>query len=109
MDIIWLGRYWNCFESQAPRPYHHTISATLVYGLREALAQLAEEGLTASWARHANVTQKFHEGLAKRGYQFFVKQPQHRLKTVSAIILPSDVEAQHVIRYAMDRYVKIFV
>ncbi|OXU27396.1 hypothetical protein TSAR_013941 [Trichomalopsis sarcophagae] len=103
-DMTWLGRYWNCFDPQTPRPYHHTISATLVYGLREALAQLAEEGLAASWARHANVTQKFHEGLARRGYQFFVKQPQHRLKTVTAIMLPNGVEAQPIIRYAMDRY-----
>ncbi|XP_016838221.1 serine--pyruvate aminotransferase-like [Nasonia vitripennis] len=107
LDMIWLGRYWNCFETdepETPRPYHHTISATLVYGLREALAQIVEEGLAASWARHANVTQKFHEGLTERGYEFFVKQPEHRLKTVSAFILPSDVKAETVIRYAMDKY-----
>lgn len=102
--MTWLGRYWNCFDNQGARPYHHTISATLVYGLREALAQLAEEGLVNCWARHAQVTDKFHEGLVKRGYRFFVKQPQHRLKTVSAIMLPDGVEAPLVIRYAMDRW-----
>ncbi|XP_058799066.1 3-hydroxykynurenine transaminase isoform X2 [Phymastichus coffea] len=103
-DMTWLGRYWNCFENQGPRPYHHTISATLVYGLREALAQLAEEGLVNCWARHASVTDKFHDGLIKRGYRFFVKDPDHRLKTVSAIVLPEDVEAPLVIRYAMQKY-----
>ncbi|XP_011505999.1 PREDICTED: serine--pyruvate aminotransferase, mitochondrial [Ceratosolen solmsi marchali] len=103
-DMNLLGKYWNCFEGQGPRIYHHTVSATLVYGLREALAQLVEEGLAASWTRHASVTEKFHRGLLRRGYEFFVKEPSHRLRTVSAIMLPRDVEASRVIRYAMDRY-----
>lgn len=103
-DMTLLGRYWNCFEDSGPRPYHHTVSATLVYGLREALAQLAEEGLAASWARHASVTDKFHKNLINRGYDFFVKNPEHRLRSVSAIVLPSGVDGTQVIRYAMERY-----
>ncbi|XP_014215576.1 serine--pyruvate aminotransferase, mitochondrial [Copidosoma floridanum] len=104
-DMTLLGRYWNCFgANNGPRLYHHTICPTLVYGLREALAQLAEEGLPASWARHAAVTDKFHEGLRKRGYGFFIDDPQHRLRTISSILLPSGVDASIVIRYAMERY-----
>ena len=34
------------------RKYHHTISAPLVYALREALAAIEEEGLEARWERH---------------------------------------------------------
>ncbi|KAL7293213.1 hypothetical protein TKK_0013355 [Trichogramma kaykai] len=104
-DMTWLGRYWNCFEAEnGPRPYHHTISATLVYGLREALSLLAEEGLEASWARHHAIKAKFHEALAKRGYGFYVEQPRHRLATVSSILLPAGVDAPSLIAFAKDRY-----
>ena len=98
-----LGNYWACFGN--PRPYHHTISATLVYGLREALAQLADETLPASWARHAAATRKFHCGLKDRGFEFYVKNPENRLKTVTAIKVPPGIDAKVVTTYAMERLV----
>lgn len=101
-DVALLGRYWGCFEGA--RVYHHTISSTLVSGLREALAQLAEEGLVASWLRHAAVTAKFHRGIADRGLgEFLVPEPGHRLSTVTAVKLLDGVDYAKVLRYAIDR------
>ena len=100
-DMTILGNYWACFKY--PRPYHHTISATLVYGLREALAQLADETLPASWLRHANATKKLHDGLKKRGFEFLVKNPENRLKTVTAIKIPPGIDGKVVTTYAMER------
>ena len=45
-DLALLEDYW------LRRKYHHTISAPLVYALREALAAIDEEGLEARWQRH---------------------------------------------------------
>lgn len=42
--------------------YHHTAPVSLVYALREALAELAEEGLTNSWARHAAAAAALYKG-----------------------------------------------
>lgn len=41
--------YWKFFDGTAPT--HH------IYGLREALDMIAEEGLEAVWARHAGLAQ----------------------------------------------------
>ena len=54
LDLTLLEDYW------VRRKYHHTISAPLVYALREALAVVEEEGLEARWARH----QRNHLALA---------------------------------------------
>ncbi|XP_011640995.1 serine--pyruvate aminotransferase, mitochondrial [Pogonomyrmex barbatus] len=80
-DMRILGDYWNCFGASR-RVYHHTISATLVYGLRAALAQLAEEGLPASWARHATAAARFRGGLRDLGLRCYVEDPRYQLSTV---------------------------
>jgi alanine-glyoxylate transaminase/serine-glyoxylate transaminase/serine-pyruvate transaminase len=46
LDLGLLQEYW------VGRKYHHTIAATLVYALREALTIVEEEGLETRWARH---------------------------------------------------------
>ena len=61
LDMKWLGQYWNCFEGQG-RVYHHTGPINLIYGLREGLAMIAEEGLEKCWDRHRSVAQKLYQG-----------------------------------------------
>ena len=56
-----LGKYWNCFEGQG-RMYHHTGPINLIYGLREGLAMIAEEGLEACNERHRLAGEQLHEG-----------------------------------------------
>ncbi|XP_074107141.1 alanine-glyoxylate aminotransferase isoform X1 [Cotesia typhae] len=102
-DMEELGNYWNCF-SEPVRRYHHTISATLVYGLREGLAQLAEEGLEASWNRHKLAAKKLQEGLKARKLEFFVKEPENRLNTITAIVVPPGVDPQLVTRRMMKKW-----
>lgn len=98
-----LGNYWNCFND-AKRNYNHTVSTTLLYGLRESLAMLVEEGLKASWKKHLNTSKILHRELEKRGFEFFVKNPEHRLVTVTAIVLPPGVDGNIVVRRTLERY-----
>ncbi|XP_057322235.1 alanine--glyoxylate aminotransferase [Microplitis mediator] len=102
-DMKELGNYWNCFKEPVRR-YHHTISATLVYGLREGLAQLAEEGLESSWQRHAVAAKKLREGFEARGLELFVKEPENRLNTITAIVVPPGVDCQFVTRRMMEKW-----
>ncbi|XP_011307264.1 serine--pyruvate aminotransferase, mitochondrial [Fopius arisanus] len=101
-DMKLLGTYWNCFDE--PRIYHHTISATLIYGLREGLAQLVEEGLENSWRRHKESADILKEGLTRMGLKFLVKNPDHRLTTVTAFHLPDGVDPGIVTRRCLERF-----
>jgi len=101
-DIRILGDYWNCFGAPR-RVYHHTISATLVYGLRTALMQLAEEGLLASWARHAAMAARFRKGLQGLGLQIYIEDPRYQLSTVISIKLPSGIDGDVLIARAMKK------
>lgn len=97
-----LGDYWDCFDG-SQRVYHHTICATLIYGLRTALAQLAEEGLPASWARHAAAAERFRRGLRERGLECYVEDPRYQLSTVISIKPPLGIDCRALMMRAMNR------
>lgn len=97
-----LGVYWRCFGNK-DGVYHHTVSATLLYGLREALAEIAEEGLIKSWARHAAAAVRLRKGLELRGLRCYVKIPRYQLSTVISIELPPGVDGQIIVQRAMQR------
>ena len=48
LDIMLLENYWH----GETRGYHHTVSMSMIYALREALRVVLEEGLAARYARH---------------------------------------------------------
>ncbi|XP_046744642.1 alanine--glyoxylate aminotransferase [Diprion similis] len=102
-DMTILGDYWSCF-GKSTRIYHHTISATLIYGLREALAQLAEERLPNSWARHAAAAARLEKRLAARGLEFFISNPENRLRTIVSVKVPPGVDWKLVTQRAMKKY-----
>ncbi|KAK1116428.1 hypothetical protein K0M31_019047 [Melipona bicolor] len=103
LDMTLLGNYWKCFGNES-RVYHHTISATLLYGLREALAEIAEEGLRASWIRHASAAARLRRGLELRGLRSYVKIPQYQLSTIISIELPPGVDDTIIVQRAMKNY-----
>lgn len=48
LDMTLLENYWHGEK----RSYHHTVSMSMIYALREALRVVLEEGLTARYKRH---------------------------------------------------------
>ena len=48
LDMTLLENYWHSEK----RSYHHTVSMSLIYALREALRVIVEEGLDARYERH---------------------------------------------------------
>jgi alanine-glyoxylate transaminase/serine-glyoxylate transaminase/serine-pyruvate transaminase len=57
-DLSLVLGYWN---ADGGRVYHHTAPINLIYGLREALTLVHEEGLEQRWARHTEA----HEALLR--------------------------------------------
>lgn len=85
LDLGLLEDYW------VRRRYHHTISASLVYALHEALAAIDEEGLEARWARHERHHRALAAGLSAMGLGLLPPEGE-RLWTLNAVCVPAGVD-----------------
>jgi alanine-glyoxylate transaminase/serine-glyoxylate transaminase/serine-pyruvate transaminase len=82
-------------------PYTPAIS--LLYGLREALDILLEEGLDAVAARHRRLAEGVRAAVKAWGLSLCAKDPATYSNTVSAVMLPGG-EAPRVMEHAFHRY-----
>jgi alanine-glyoxylate transaminase/serine-glyoxylate transaminase/serine-pyruvate transaminase len=86
------------------RPYHHTPPISLIYGMREALRLVLEEGLAARWERHQNNQQALIAGLEAMGLEMFVADPAERLVTVTGVKIPAGVDDRKVRMQLLDEF-----
>merc|ERR1719228_2907208 len=103
LDLGWLGEYWNCWPGKG-RVYHHTAPVNTLYGLREGLALVAEEGLENCWRRHRLCADHLQTGLRDLGLEMFVQDPKARLPTVNTIKVPQGVDWGAVSGYCMKNH-----
>ncbi len=96
-DLGLLEDYW------VRRKYHHTMSSTLIYALREALLAIAEEGLETRWARHDRHHQVFAAGIEAMGLSLLPPMPE-RLWTLNAVCVPEGVDEVAVRRDLLERF-----
>ena len=91
LDLKLLEDYW------VGRKYHHTMSSSLVYALREALLMVEEEGLEARVARHERHHLALAAGLEAMGLSL-LPPPAERLWTLNAVRVPAGVDEAAVRR-----------
>ena len=91
--------YWG-----KERHYHHTPPICLIYGLREALRAVLEEGLEARWERHLHNQQALIAGLEAMGLELFVTNPADRLVTVTGVKIPAGMDDANVRRQLLDEF-----
>ena len=96
-DLALLEDYW------LRRKYHHTISAPLVYALREALAAIDEEGLEARWQRHERHHLALAAGLEAMGLGLLPPAAE-RLWTLNAVRVPDGVDEARARRELLERF-----
>lgn len=101
-DVLLIGEYWGCFAGK-PRIYHHTISPTLLYGVREAFAEFCQEGMHTCAFRHKMCAGRLYAGLAAIGLELYVTRQVDRLPTVTTVKVPAGVNWQKVVAYAMEK------
>jgi alanine-glyoxylate transaminase/serine-glyoxylate transaminase/serine-pyruvate transaminase len=87
LDLDLLDRYWG-----GTHAYHHTISSTLVYALREGLRLVLEEGLEARWARHRANAEALWDGLEAMGLRLLVEDPARRIPSLTTVRVPEGVD-----------------
>jgi alanine-glyoxylate transaminase / serine-glyoxylate transaminase / serine-pyruvate transaminase len=97
LDLAQLEGYW------VEHRYHHTIAATLVYALAEALAEIEEEGLEARWARHERHHRAFAAGLHALGLELLPPE-RERLWTLHTVRVPAGVDEARIRRDLRDQY-----
>jgi (S)-ureidoglycine-glyoxylate aminotransferase len=92
LDLRQLAEYWG------PRRFnHHTAPTAMVYGLREALRALHEEGLEARFARHRLHGDALRAGVSALGLALFGKEPPaHRLPFVTPVVVPDGIDDARV-------------
>jgi alanine-glyoxylate transaminase/serine-glyoxylate transaminase/serine-pyruvate transaminase len=99
LDLDLLERYWG-----GDRAYHHTISSTLVYALREGLRLVAEEGLEARWERHRANAEMLWDGLEALGLVLHVPDPERRIPSLTTVRAPDGVDEAAVRGRLRDEY-----
>jgi len=89
-------------NSQGYFPY--TPPVPMLYGLRESVGMLLEEGLDNVFARHHRLAQGVRAAVKAWGLDLCARAPQTYSDTVSAIMVPPQVKGQDVIDLAYRRY-----
>ncbi len=85
--------------------FPYTPSIPLLYGLKEALAIIEEEGLENIFARHAYLANGVRAAVTEGwGLKLCAKEPRWYSNTVSAILVPEGFDAAKVILNAYQRY-----
>lgn len=98
-DLTPVMNYWG-----KERTYHHTPPISLLYGLREALRLVSEEGLEARWERHLQNQQALIAGVEAMGLELFVADSRDRLPTVTAVKIPAGVDDGKVRQQLLDEF-----
>ncbi|MFL5273306.1 MAG: pyridoxal-phosphate-dependent aminotransferase family protein, partial [Anaeromyxobacteraceae bacterium] len=84
--------------------FPYTPSTNLLYGLREALAMLREEGLERVWARHARHAEATRRAAAGWGLGLVCADAEERSSSVTALRMPEGHDADVLRKLVLERF-----
>lgn len=84
--------------------FPYTPALAHLFGLREALDMMQEEGLRNIHARHARLGEGVRRAVAAWELKICARDPERRSNTVTAIVVPEGKDARHVIDHAYKRW-----
>ena len=90
LDVTLLRSYWS-----EDRVYHHTAPISMIYGLREGLRVVLEEGMEARLQRHTRNASALWAGLEALGLRLFAQEGA-RLPTLTSVYIPEGVSDTQV-------------
>jgi alanine-glyoxylate transaminase/serine-glyoxylate transaminase/serine-pyruvate transaminase len=91
-------------KANATGYFPYTPSLPMLYGLRESIAMLLEEGLENVFARHHRLAEGTRRAVKAWGLELCARDPKWNSDTVSAILVPPGVNGAEVIDVAYRRY-----
>ena len=87
LDMTLLENYWHGEK----RSYHHTVSMSLIYALREALRVVVEEGLDARYERHERNARALLAGAKAIGLQPAAEEG-YRAPMLTTLRIPDGID-----------------
>jgi len=84
--------------------FPYTPATNLLYGLREALAMLQEEGLPNVFARHARHAEATRRAVRAWGLEILCAVPEEYSSSLTAIVMPGGHDADALRKIILDAY-----
>ena len=84
--------------------FPYTPPLQLIYGLRESLEMLLEEGLDNVFARHHRMAEGVRQAVAAWGMKLCANSPELYSDSVSAIYVPEGFDSNQLTAHAFDTY-----
>ena len=84
--------------------FPYTPGTNLIYGLKEALDMLAEEGLKHVFARHARHGEATRRAARAWGLEIVCSNPAEYSNSLTAVMMPAGHDADEFRRVALERY-----
>jgi alanine-glyoxylate transaminase/serine-glyoxylate transaminase/serine-pyruvate transaminase len=91
-------------KSNATGYFPYTPSLPMLYGLRESIAMLLEEGLDNVFARHHRLAEGTRRAAKAWGLELCARAPKWYSDTVTAVMVPAGINGAEVIDVAYRRY-----
>jgi alanine-glyoxylate transaminase/serine-glyoxylate transaminase/serine-pyruvate transaminase len=99
--------YWNWEEMLAANKsgfFPYTPATNLLYGLREAIRMLQEEGLENVFARHARLAEATRRAARAWGLEILCLNPDEYSNTLTALLMPEGHNADNLRRLILERF-----
>jgi alanine-glyoxylate transaminase / serine-glyoxylate transaminase / serine-pyruvate transaminase len=98
--------YWDwqpVLERNRRGEFPYTPATTLLFGLREALAMLREEGLDNVFARHARLAEACRRAVRALDLRILCRDPALYSNTLTAAVMPDGFDSDDFVRHASRR------
>ena len=76
--------------------FPYTPATNLLFGLREAIAMLKEEGLANVFARHNRLAEATRRAVRAWGLEIFCADPAEYSSVLTTVMMPADHDADHL-------------
>ena len=99
--------YWDWEEMLKPNAngfFPYTPATNLLYGLREAIAMLLEEGLDAVFARHQRLAAATRAAVTHWGLEVLCLEPSEYSPVLTAVLMPPGHDADLFRKAVLENY-----
>ena len=99
--------YWDWADMLKPNEtgfFPYTPATNLLYGLREAVEMLREEGLEQVFARHERLAEATRRAVGAWGLEILCVDPREYSNTLTAVLMPTGHDADAFRKVVLERF-----
>jgi alanine-glyoxylate transaminase/serine-glyoxylate transaminase/serine-pyruvate transaminase len=99
--------YWSWADMLQPNRegfFPYTPATNLLFGLRESISMLFEEGLDQVFARHTRLAEATRRAVAAWGFELLCLEPEHYSDALTAVRMPYGFDADELRKVVLDEF-----